>query len=179
MAFKRFQYHKRRLMLFPLMDMFFILLLFFLVNIGTKEKGGDKAYKSAVPIQTMGEAQILLHMVNAYSVLWLDNTTFHQEWQQGFPQSHIIPISQPVFQAKLGRFYRTYGKCLRKDILTVIRCPDSLNYGYVVDLQDSLSAVFRDVMDGFTPKFSLLEAGPLPSINSVTVDGDNEVNIEW
>ena len=179
MAFKRSHYQKRRSMLFPLMDMFFILLLFFLVNIGTKEKGGDKAYQSAVPIQTMGEAQILLHMINADSVLWLDNTTFHQDWRQGFPQSHIIPISQPVFQAKLGRFYDTYGRCLRKDVLTVIRCPDSLNYGYVVDLQDSLSAVFKDVMNGFTPKFSLLEAGPLPSINSVTVDGDNEVNLIW
>ncbi len=178
MAFKRFRYEKRKLMLFPMMDMFFILLLFFLVNIGIKDKGGEKAYYATVPTESMGEAQVLLQMVGVDSVLWLDNTTFHQDWQQGFPRSHIVPVSQPVFREKLSRFYDTYGKCLRKDVLTVIRCPGDLNYGDVEALQDSLSAVFKDVMQGFTLKLSLLDAGPLEAI-TVNQQNDNEVDLQW
>lgn len=178
MAFKRFRYEKRKAMLFPMMDMFFILLLFFLVNIGIKDEGGEKAYYATVATEDMGEAQILLQMVGVDSVLWLDNTIFHQDWRQGFPQSHVVPVSLPVFREKLGRFYDTYGRCLRKDVLTVIRCPGDLNYGDVEALQDSLSAVFKDVMQGFTLKLSLLEAGPLDVI-TVNQRNDNEVDLQW
>jgi hypothetical protein len=165
-------------MLFPMMDMFFILLMFFLVNIGIKDEGGEKAYKVAVPTESMGEAQILLQMVGVDSVLWLDNTTFHHDWRQGFPQSHIIPVSLPVFREKLGFFYDTYGRCLRKEVLTVIRCSGDLTYGDVEALQDSLSIVFSDVMQGFSLKLSLLEAGPLDAI-TVNQWDDNEVDIQW
>jgi len=165
-------------MLFPLMDMFFILLLFFIVNVGVTPQKGEKVYWSAVPNEGQGEAQILLQMIDAERVLWLDNTSFHSGGQSGFPWSHVIAVSSPVFREKLKRFHETYGQCIRKDVLTVIRCPDSLNYGEVEAMQDSLSAAFEQEMSGFTLKLSLLEAGPLDSIKADR-KGDNEVDIVW
>lgn len=180
MAFRKTRHAKRKLMLFPLMDMFFILLLFFLVNIGAQEDGGEKAYSSTVPTRGIGEAQILLQMISPSQVLWLDNTVFHDgNWSTGFPSSYVISVATSTFRSKLVNFRETYGRCIRQNVLTVIRAPNDLDYGDVEALQDTLAAAFRESMPGYVLKRSLIEAGALPVVDSVNVIGSNEVVLRW
>ncbi len=180
MAFRRFRHEKRKLMLFPLMDMFFILLLFFLINIGVKSEKGEKAYTNAVPNEGLGKAQILLQMVGTDRVLWLDNTTFLDALRPGFPQSYVISSSRQLFSDKFQNFHNQFQGCLRNDVLTVIRCPDDLDYGAVEQLQDSLSVAFRDVMKEFNLKFSIVPAGPLENIVAEPLDIDGRrVRLTW
>lgn len=170
-------------MLFPLMDMFFILLLYFLVTSGITRTSGVKEFSNAVPVEGIGQAQILLQVVGADSVLWLDNTSFHeQNWQGDNPASYVIPVSKMAFEQKLGSIYSTYGQCISPGLLAVIRCPNNLMFGDIVALQDSLSAAFKVVMrdPGFKLEYSLLE-GEFNSVTNWTVQkrSDNEVDLEW
>jgi len=178
MAFRRFRHEKRKLMLFPLMDMFFILLLFFLINIGVESEQGEKVYTNVVPNEGEGKAQILIRMIGTDQVLWLDNTTFLGAWQDGFPDSHVIPVSRQQFGDKFRHFRDVYGECLRNDVLTVICCPDDLNYRDVEGLQDSLTFAFDKVMKDYTLKFSLVPAGPLPELEAAP-DGERRVRLTW
>ncbi len=181
MPYRKSSVARRKLMLFPLMDMFFILLLYFLVTTGISRTSGVKEMPTAVPVEGTGEAQILLQVVDANSVLWLDNTSFHeQNWQGDNPASYVIPVSKVAFEQKLRRIYRTYGKCLRHDVLAVIRCPNNLMYADILALQDSLSAAFEAVMRDFTLEYSLLEG----EFNSATQwevqkQNDDEVDLTW
>lgn len=180
MALRRFRHGKRKLMLFPLMDMFFILLVFFLINIGVKSEKGEKAYANAVPNEGLGKAQILLQMIGTDRVLWLDNTTFLGALRPGFPQSYVISSSRQLFSDKFQNFHNQFQGCLRNEVLAVIRCPDDLDFGAVEQLQDSLSVAFREVMSDFTLKFSLVPAGPLDSIVAEPLDQDRRrVRLTW
>lgn len=181
MPYRKARIARRKLMLFPLMDMFFILLLYFLVTSGITRTRGVKELPTAVPVEGTGEAQIVLQVVVADSVLWLDNTSFHeQNWQGDNPASYVIPVSKVAFEQKLGRIYDTYGHCLNQDMLAVILCPNNLMYGDIVALQDSLSAAFKVVMRDFTLEYSLLE-GEFKSVSDWTVkkQSDDEVDLTW
>ena len=181
MPYRKSRVARRKLMLFPLMDMFFILLLYFLVTSGISRTSGVKKMPTAVPVEGIGEAQILLQVVDADSVFWLDNTSFHdRNWQGDNPASYVIPVSKVAFEQKLDRIYSTYGQCLRRDMLAVIRCPNNLMYADILALQDSLSAAFKVVMRDFTLEYSVLE-GEFKSVTQWKVkdQGDDEVDLTW
>ena len=173
---------RRKLMLFPLMDMFFILLLFFLVTAGFSPKPpADKSVYSAVPRPDIGEAQFLLQMTSPSKVVWLDNLSFRGSWASDFPQAQTVGASKLELEERLNRFVDEYGDCLRDDVVAVIRCPDSLTYGDVASLQENLKLAFEKSLKNHNLKMSIVGCVDFDiSVDSVaTVDGGKKVQLRW
>jgi len=130
---------RRKLMLFPLMDMFFILLLFFLVTSGLKpNKIVKKGNLHAAPAARIAEAQILIQMTLDGKMLWLDNTVFRSGWRAEFPARFIAEISEDAVTGRLRNFLEIYRGCSGDEVLAVIRCPGSLDYSDLRRLERTL-----------------------------------------
>lgn len=175
---------RRKLMLFPLMDMFFILLLFFLVTAGFSPKPpSDKSVYSAVPRPDIGQAQFLLQMISPSRVVWLDNLSFQGSWVDNFPEAQTIGTSKLELQEKLNRFADRYGECLADGavLYAVIRCPDSLTYGEMATVQENLTAAFEVSLPDHNLRMSMVGCVGLDfTVDSVaTFDGGKKVELRW
>ncbi|MDH3890747.1 MAG: biopolymer transporter ExbD [candidate division Zixibacteria bacterium] len=169
-------------MLFPLMDMFFILLLFFLITSGFSTKPpSETVVNSAVPRPDIGEAQFLLQMVSQKSVVWLDMLSFQGQWAGDFPKSHTIGISKLELKERLGRFLAKYGDCLQTDVVAVIRCPDSLTFGDMVTVQENLKTVFEESLPDHILKMSMVGCVGFDfSVEDVAIpEGGGRVKLRW
>jgi biopolymer transport protein ExbD len=169
-------------MLFPLMDMFFILLLFFLVTAGFSPKPpADKSVYSAVPRPDVGEAQFLLQMTSPTKIVWLDNLTFKGSWTNDFPAAQTIGSSELELEERLNRFVREYGDCLRDNVNAVIRCPDSLTYGDIATVQENLKLAFEKRLPDHNLQMSMVGCVgfDITVERTATVDGGKKVQLRW
>ena len=131
-------------MLFPLMDMFFILLLFFLVTAGIEQQEqADPGVFYAIPVETTGKVQVLIQMIDRDSILWLDNTCFYSGWKDDFDQRNRTSISPSDLRKKVKRYLEEMGSCVGKEILAIIRCPRDLVYGDVLRLEQNLQSALE------------------------------------
>ncbi len=181
-ASRRTKRPKRKLMLFPLMDMFFILLLFFLVTSGITHHPPAEAQGFLVrtPKPTVGEAQILLQVVSADSLVWLDNTSFRSDWKDGLIARNKLVIEQGAIANRLGRFRDAIGMCAGRDILTVIRCPMDADYGVVVQLEQMISAAFSEEMPDREAHYSIVEGSVDEiAVNDIKDHAPDRVEITW
>ena len=158
MAFAKLQdvRQRRRLLLFALMDMFFILLLFYLAIVQidiARESAVSTLY--ATPAREYGRAQILVQMVNADSIIWLDNSSFRgEDWRRDFPNRFQLSIGDLPERVRV--FNEILGPCIGNDVYVVIQCPDWLSYVDVMQLQTRLKEVADESMNGRNLQYALL-----------------------
>lgn len=183
-------------MLFPLMDMFFILLLFFLVTSGFKPREpAEPGHLNAIPKVGTGKAQILLQMIDKDNLIWLDNTCFGAGWKGKFPEGFATTLTSENLLEKLDNYIESFGICAGNKILVVIRAPDSLNWGDINKLELSMESTldsliglktqginspWATVMSGKKLEFSLVE-GPADSLlaRNINPQVHNKVEIKW
>ncbi len=181
MGLRRHRRSRRKLMLFPLMDMFFILLLFFLVTSGfSPDPPEERGTFSGTPNPAMGEAQILLQVVSPDSSIWLDNTSFSGSWNTpNLLSINGVHHDLESLTRRLQRFQRMVGNCAGRTILTAVRCPDNLVYGDIDRLQSNLGAAFAKTMPGYELTFGLVP-GTADQILIDSIDGGGDrVEIRW
>lgn len=174
MAFKARQQARRRLMLYPLMDMFFILLLFFLVTAANKEpeKATEEVlYRYSLPKQDVGESQLLIQLIDGNQLKWLDYTFIEEISSQN--EVETLPIHQ------LGSRFSEFAGRIRDggggEIHIVVRCPRELAFQDVQQVKQTLTNVTDDLA-GIELKFSLLEgsAGDV-SLDKIQRDADTVI----
>lgn len=143
-------------MLFALMDMFFILLLFYMAIIHVSEAQLTlQEFPYATPVVDKGRAQVLIQMVNADSLVWLDCSSFIvSTWQHNFPQSFGLRLAD--LPDRVDRFANTLGLCIARDIYVVIRCPNSLEYDCIREVRRSLSIATGMFMKEYKFQIALL-----------------------
>lgn len=196
MLFRKVRHPRRKLMLFPLMDMFFILLLYFLVTASMEpEEETEPGVFYSIPKQGIGGAQILIQMIDQNSILWLDNTCFSPGWSANFDQHNSTSMSTSDLREKLENYLQVLECCAGKEILAVIRCPQNLVYGDVQRLEQNLQAAWESLTEpvqGHLPvsdstiipqrkiTYSLVqgEATDIVLENIETLNNDS-VRIEW
>jgi len=195
MGFRKPPLGRRKLMLYPLMDMFFMLLLFFLVTAGMKPKKGIQVENlHTTPSPELGRAQILIQVMDNLNVIWLDNSSFDPGWEANFPKANQIVGEVNGLYRRLDNFIDRVGLCTGEKIVTVIRCPADVEFSVVERLErnltkalDSLESVTASINEGTNGplnrerklEFSLVE-GAWESLVSRNVDVRRaKVTIRW
>jgi hypothetical protein len=184
---------RRKLMLFPLMDMFFILLLYFIVTAGMRpDLLSEEGIMYPTPVKLIGNSQIFIQIKNTDSLLWLDNTCFLSGWRTDFIGSNVIENSPTQLMDRFRQYYEELGKCAGSNILVTIRCPGNMDFKFIHILEKNLQNLF-DIMirnegeldnDNQNPKrnldFNLIEGMFQDiSLQSVTRHESDSVEIKW
>ena len=143
MAFNRLKRPHRTLMLFPFMDMFFILLLFFFATAAVNDEpqpsaaGGmeGKQVESVpyiAPLSNEGEANVLIQMQSDATLTWLDckSTT-------------SLRLDQLARHMK--RYSDEVVRCGAKEIRIAIRCPYEIPYEQILDVRKLLDTTVSKI----------------------------------
>ena len=165
MAFKELNIPKRRLVLHPLMDMFFILMLFFLIIASVRNPnpniGEGKPYRCVIPEQT-GKATLLLQLYKD-SVIWMD----YRFMDKGADTISFLQI-RPGFQ----RFADTVREVGGGEINIAIRCPAELAYENIDNIKHLLTSI-TDKINGINITFALL-GGSADDIDFQNINGQRD-----
>jgi len=100
---------RRSLVLFPLMDMFFILLMFYLA-LALEGTPQQSRIRYLTPNDALGRAQILIQAITPDSVVWIDIIEYD-----------TCLVSE--LENKVDNYKNVLGPCIGEDIYLVIRCP--------------------------------------------------------
>ena len=141
--------------MFPLMDMFFILLLFYLALARIEPPTTpEEVSLYATPNDDVGEAQIFIQIINRDSVLWLDYGSF-SGWDggSGFITDNIWAVSD--LQVRFTAFKESLGQCIGKTIDVVVRCPDDIAFGDILRFQEDLTGIFSAIIPDKECHYSL------------------------
>ena len=168
------------------MDLFFIILLFFLV-ITTGDEGLSvrpiEGQRDLVPRIGFGKAQILIQMVSYDSVLWIDNTSFYaNDWDRSWEslrQDNVLKISQEAIDTRL-KILRDSATCLSASLIAILRCPPDLDAGDIVNLQTKLDTAAAHILKSYAVNVCILEGLERDlGLESFRQLGKNRVNIKW
>lgn len=158
MAFKRFNSNNRRTQLHSLIDMAFILLLFFLVtSMIAQLKKSEQKLSIPTPENEPGRAQILVQFIDATNFLFLDQTanTIVEEVNrtygfrsEEFRRNMIVEIllerrkfDKPNTLDRLRRLKSRAQDNPQETYFVLIRCPDELPYFHVIDMIQAISGL--------------------------------------
>lgn len=166
MAFKRGQRHKDQLELVSLIDMIFILLVFFLVTsfvirLPKKELG----MYVPTPENAVGRAQILIQFIDDESAFWLDEEASglveNLEADFGYLSGPRLrdrildtllrryTCSNDILNQRLARLRDRAEADPNSRFFVLIRCPNELPYYRVVDILSYLSeSKYRNIRYG-------------------------------
>jgi biopolymer transport protein ExbD len=157
MAFKREKEAKQSIELLSLIDMIFILLVFFLVTtFAGMGPGDEQALMIPTPKNRPGHAQLFIQIKNSGEFFWLDDRA-QEAVNQLMLQFSLYPANmknrmvweqlesrftfQSVdFQRRLTDFVRSSKAKPNRDYYIIIRCPDDVPYSAVMRIISILSA---------------------------------------
>jgi biopolymer transport protein ExbD len=177
MSFKKAKAGRRKLMLFPLMDVFFILLIFFLAIAAIRfEKPGEenrtKSDYAFTPVEDNGETHILIQInPGNNSFTWLDSRSGNIIGQQGITAPDLThPLDDLKDMAR--EFCDQAEKCSADLINIAVRCPNDLPYGTAWDIQKTLrQAIEGDSTMAATSRFTVNIALLPGSLNDILYQG--------
>ena len=156
MPFKRKNIYKEPPELVSLIDMIFILLVFFLVtSFAIKMPLQERALVVPTPENKTGRAQILIQIVNDQRYFWIDEQATRDviAWEK---QLFYLPdrqkdrdilkrlarkftMSAPQFNETLRNFVNQAKQNRQRKYFTIIRCPDEIPYIHVMEILSQLS----------------------------------------
>jgi biopolymer transport protein ExbD len=154
MAQQRWNSEKRKAQLHSLIDMAFILLIFFLVTSMMAKMGGQEQKLSIpTPENQPGRAQIVIQIISADEYWFLDESA-RETAEDIFRRYPFLPMPQQIemimngfASAKCDRI-TLFDKTARlkavadkndNSYFVLIRCPDELPYYHVMDIIQALS----------------------------------------
>jgi len=155
-AFKRPSHHKEQIELVSLIDMIFILLVFFLVtSFVIHLPMQERSLYVPTPMEKEGEAQILIQLIDEERVFWIDEEASVVVEQIEADYGYLAPerLRDLIVARLVDRYTVSYDvldnrlKALRKRAETdpsarffvLIRCPDEMPYYQVMNLLAFLS----------------------------------------
>lgn len=151
MSFKNQFGTKESIELVSLIDMIFILLIFFLVSsyvIQTPSQ--EKGIFLPSPKNEPGEAQILIQIIDSNNVFWLDESSYQTIHNlrivNGLSTAAIIrhlrntnTYSLLQFNRKISYFKKSVQQNPDKKYFILIRCPNNLPYYLVMNIISDLA----------------------------------------
>ncbi|MBC8185180.1 biopolymer transporter ExbD [candidate division KSB1 bacterium] len=167
MAFNRLKNEKRKMQLISLMDMVFILLLFFLVTmvVAQLSKAEQKLYIPTPKNNERGRTQILIQLLEGKSILWLDRNSTPIVEKVMHEQSYKLPnelrqeilntllqqcvIAEYELKAKLSQLVSNANLKPNHQYFVLIRCPDIEPYSRTVKIISALAkAKYKNIKYG-------------------------------
>ncbi len=142
MAFRKLHHENRRVPLYSLIDLVFILLIFFIItSIMIRTTRGEAKLYIPTPKNEPGEAQILIQIIDDKTCLWLDHTAIDTLRRH----SYMIPraddlgakvdlllrkmtLDNAALSLRLSRLKESIAESVKKEYFVLIRCPEYLPY---------------------------------------------------
>ena len=158
MANRKFQFERRKPQLHSLVDMSFILLLFFLItSMIAQLTRTEQKMSIPTPKNERGRAQILVQFISEDEVLYLDESAsavakriFTDYAYESLStqinrvinefMSTFTPDRAELFD-RLDQLKAAAQKNPRANYFVVIRCPDDLPYFHVIDVMQAISGL--------------------------------------
>lgn len=152
MAFRRLPQNNRRVQMVSLIDLIFILLLFFIVtSVLVRLTQGEARLYIPSPKNEPGEAQILIQILDSDKFLWIDYTAIDTLYRyrgrfrnQNDPKAKVGLLLQKMTLNTNGLFERLEKlkaesrKKRTNEYFLLIRCPDALPYSYPLKIIQTL-----------------------------------------
>lgn len=149
MAFRKVVHDNRRLTLVSLIDLIFILLLFFIItSVMIKLTKGESKLYIPTPKNEPGEAQILIQIIDEDEYLWLDHraidTLRRNDDRHKTPREKIALLVDEMKVDKAGLYERLENllsstkTSLSREYFVLIRCPNFLPYFYATNIIEKL-----------------------------------------
>ncbi|MCG8608613.1 biopolymer transporter ExbD [bacterium] len=153
MAFKKKPHDNRKIQMVSLIDLIFMLLLFFIItSVMIKLTRGESKLYIPTPKNEPGEAQILIQILDQNRYLWLDHTaidtlyTYARDLKNpNDPQAKIdllvdkVALSGPAFFSRLQDLVESTKTKRKKDYFVLIRCPNAMPYHYATNIIEKLA----------------------------------------
>ena len=157
MAFRKRETDRRKIELISLIDVVFLLLLFFLVtsfviHLSKQEQKLD----IPTPKNIRGRTQILIQLMERGNFFWIDENSVTMvrkiREEKSYLPTNLInaeilnkllntnSFSETGFKAKLQEFVRKADQDPRAKYFVLIRCPNEIPYFRVVDIIKTLSS---------------------------------------
>jgi len=153
MAFRREIIHERRVPLVSLIDLIFILLIFFIVtSVMVRLTKGEAKLYIPIPKNEPGEAQILIQIIDGDRYLWMDHTAIDtlNRYSYLFKSSNTpankidlllskMTLNGETLFARVAKLKEALNMIERKEYFILIRCPDRLPYFYATNIMETLA----------------------------------------
>lgn len=152
MAFRKLSHGNRKIQLVSLIDLIFILLIFFIMtSVLIKITRGEAKLYIPTPKSEPGEAQVLIQILDRDKYLWIDHTAVDTlyRYRSELPDANDSKTKVDLLLSKLvvdvaglkdrlqglesfssGRFHKEY--------FILIRCPDDLPFYYAIEIVEML-----------------------------------------
>ena len=157
MPFKRKKFLKEPPELVSLIDMIFILLVFFLVtSFAIKMPLQERSLVVPTPENKTGRAQILIQIVDEQHYFWIDENATRDviAWEKQLfylldnaKDNEILKrlaqkytLSTSDFDQQLNRFVKQAQNQRQRKYFVIVRCPDQIPYIYVMEILSKMSA---------------------------------------
>jgi len=125
MAFRRIPNERRKIQLVSLIDLIFILLIFFIItSIMIKLTKGESRLYIPTPVNEPGEAQILIQILDEDHYLWIDRKMTRD-------RNQLFAEIESLKEASNFQSNREY--------FVLIRCPEHVPYHYATGIIERLS----------------------------------------
>jgi len=152
MALRKLVHGSRRVPLVSLIDLIFILLIFFVItSIMIRLTRGESKLYIPTPTNEPGEAQILIQIIDENNSLWLDHTAIDTLYRYshllspgGEPRAKVdlllarMTIDEESLAGRLTRLRESLAGGLKKEYFVLIRCPENLPYYYATRIIEKL-----------------------------------------
>jgi biopolymer transport protein ExbD len=165
-AFKRPPRHKKEIDLVSLIDMIFILLVFFLVtSFSIRQPNEERTLFVPTPENQTGRAQIMIQLIDQSTALWLDESasgfveSIENEYGYLSPdrlRQRIIDalvsqntISSSELAARIAQLKERAASDPHQRFYLMIRSPDAMPYFRIVEIVSQLSdSQYRNIKYG-------------------------------
>ena len=152
MAFRKLSQERRSVPLTSLIDLIFILLIFFIISsIMMKLTKGESKLYIPTPINEPGEAQVLIQILDQDNYLWLDHSAIdtllfyrnqlpNQKDSRGKVDLLLdkMTINSEMLYDRLANLAESSNFQRNREYFIMIRCPDHLPYYYATDIIERL-----------------------------------------
>ncbi|MFQ5864173.1 MAG: biopolymer transporter ExbD [bacterium] len=152
MAFKRFYRDHRKIQMLSLIDLIFILLLFFIItSVMIKLTRGETKLFVPTPKNEPGEAQILIQIMDEDDYFWLDHTAVdtlnrysYQLFNPDDPKAKMdllltkMKLNSDLLNSRLEDLKKILSKDRNKEYFVLIRCPENKPYYYAINIIEQL-----------------------------------------
>jgi len=153
MAFRRLAADRRKIQLVSLIDLIFILLIFFIIaSILIKLTKGESRLYLPTPVNEPGEAQILIQILDQDNYLWLDHTAIDTlafySYRLPSPVDNRAKVDlllnkmtrdRDQLFAQIENLKEESNFQSTREYFVLIRCPDHVPYHYATSIIERLS----------------------------------------
>ena len=142
MAFRKLIHEQRQIQMVSLIDLIFILLIFFIItSILIKMSSGESKLYIPTPKNELGEAQIFIQMLDEHRSLWIDHTAIDTlnlyTYKLEAPINNEkkvnvlldkMTLNKAALNDRIAELKQDSRKQPNKDYFVIIRCPEYLPY---------------------------------------------------